>query len=196
MIKITALLLAVLLSLAIIPTIPVSLTRAQNETDTNATSADNVTSSVNQTITNETTVETNTTIPIGNVTEPPSPPANITLPQEGNETTQPPANVTVPPLEETLPPGNVSQSEPTAIQIQLIPNIQRGHNQHLTLFLIDDVGSVVPDESMEANITNARGNLVGLKSFTTESGTDKPTKSDLIPAHKISPCLHNCQTQT
>ena len=108
--------------------------------------ASNVTSSVNQTITNETTVETNTTIPIGNVTEPP--------------------------LEETLPPGNVSQSEPTAIQIQLIPNIQRGHNQHMTLFLVDDVGSVVPDETMQGNITTERGQLVGLKSFTTESGKD------------------------
>ena len=118
-----------------------------------------MTSSVNQTITNETTIETNTTIPIANVTEPPV--ANIT---EGN--------VTQPPLEETLPPGNVSTSEPTAIQIQLIPNIQRGHNQHLTLFLVDDVGSVVPDESIDANITNTRGNLVGLKSFTTQSGID------------------------
>ena len=198
--KVTAILLALIITLGGLNLAFVSIQAQGNETNTtsdpvlgneNTTTPDcltepcdpatglpvepatNVTSSVNQTITNETTVETNTTIPIANVTEPP--PANITLPG-GNETTQPPANVTVPPLEETLPPGNVSQSEPTAIQIQLIPNIQRGHNQHLTLFLVDDVGSVVPDEQMQANITNARGNLVGLKSFTTESGTEQTYK--------------------
>ena len=153
MIKITALLLAVLLSLAIIPTIGLTVTKAQNDT--------------------------NVTEPALNATEPPTaeqlpvfPDENATLPPEANETAPPAGNVTVPPLEETLPPGNVSQSEPTAIQIQLIPNIQRGHNQHLTLFLVDDVGSVVPDESMDANITNARGQLVGLKSITTQSGVD------------------------
>ena len=173
MIKITALLLAVLLSLAIIPTVSLTPAKAQNDT-----SANNVTSSVNQTITNETTIETNTTIPTEpgpggefpaqlpvfpdeNVT---APPANETAPPEGNETA-PPVDV-----EETLPPGNVSQAEPTAIQIQLIPNIQRGHNQHMTLFLVDDQGGVVLDEPMQANITNERGQLVGLKSLTTESG--------------------------
>ena len=157
MIKITALLLAVLLSLAIIPTIGLTVTKAQNDT--------------------------NVTQPALNATEPPTaeqlpvfPDENATLPPEANETAPPAGNVTVPPLEETLPPGNVSQSEPTAIQIQLIPSIQRGHNQHLTLFLVDDVGSVVPDESMDANITNTRGQLVGLKSFTTESGVDNVYK--------------------
>ena len=168
MIKITALLLAVLVTLAIIPT--VSLTRAQNDTS----SADNVTSSINQTITNETTIETNATIPTGNLTEPPTAGQLPVFPDEN--VTAPPANVTVPPLEETLPPGNVSTSEPTAIQIQLIPSIQRGHNQHLTLFLVDDVGSVVPDELMQANITTERGVLVGLKSFMTESGTEQTYK--------------------
>ena len=174
MIKITALLLAVLLSLAIIPTVSLTPAKAQNDTST-----DNVTSSVNQTITNETTVETNATVPVepGPGGEFPAVPPEVEAPEAiGNETAPPAANVTVPPLEETLPPGNVSQSEPTAIQIQLIPNIQRGHNQHLTLFLVDDVGSVVPDEQMQANITNARGNLVGLKSFTTESGTEQTYK--------------------
>ena len=165
MIKITALLLAVLLSLAIIPTVSLTPAKAQNDT---STSADNVTSSVNQTITNETSVETNTTLPIE-----PGPGDEFPAFPEGNETA---GNVTQPPLEETLPPGNVSQSEPTAIQIQLIPSIQRGHNQHLTLFLVDDVGSVVPDESMDANITNTRGQLVGLKSFTTQSGVDNVYK--------------------
>ena len=172
MIKITALLVAVLLTVAIIPTVSLPVTKAQNDT-----SANNITSSVNQTITNETTIETNTTIPTGNVTEPPTagqlpvfPDENVTAPP-ANETA-PAGNETAPPVdvEETLPPGNVSQAEPTAIQIQLIPSIQRGHNQHMTLFLVDDQGSVVLDEPMQANITNERGQLVGLKSLTTESG--------------------------
>ena len=177
MIKITALLLAVLLSLAIIPTIGLTVTKAQN--DTNATEIEpgpgfefpptNVTEpAVNATDPDPVLGNENTTTP-DCLTEPCDPATG--LPVE-NVTAPPASNVTEPPLEETLPPGNVSQSEPTAIQIQLIPNIQRGHNQHMTLFLVDDVGSVVPDELMQGNITTERGQLVGLKSFTTESGKD------------------------
>ena len=131
MIKITALLLAVLLTVAIIPTIPLTVTKAQNDTAPPEATQLPV-------------------LPDENVTMPP--PA-----MEGNET-QPEAPAT---------------SEPSAIQIQLIPSIQRGHNQHLSLFLVDDQGNVILDRSMQANITNEKGNFVGPGSITTESGRDE-----------------------
>jgi hypothetical protein len=61
------------------------------------------------------------------------------------------------------------QTNATGIQIQLVPEIQRGHNQHLTVFAVDDQGNQV-NETITTQVTNEKGNPVGPGLVESESG--------------------------
>ena len=60
----------------------------------------------------------------------------------------------------------------TGLQIQVVPQIQRGHQQHLTIFSVDDQGNEVNASEIQSTITNEKGNLVGPKTLYTGSGED------------------------
>ena len=53
-----------------------------------------------------------------------------------------------------------------------MPEIQRGHQQHLTIFSVDDQGNEVNASEIQTTITNENGNLVGPKTLYTNSGED------------------------
>lgn len=63
-----------------------------------------------------------------------------------------------------------NQTGATGLQIQVVPQIQRGHQQHLTVFSVDDQGNEVNASEIQSTITNAKGNLVGPKTLYTQSG--------------------------
>jgi len=65
-----------------------------------------------------------------------------------------------------------NQTSTTGLQIQLVPEVQRGQQQHVTVFSVDDDGNVVNSSEIITTITNERGNLVGPKTLYTESGED------------------------
>jgi hypothetical protein len=107
-------------------------------------------------------------------TEPQLPPinqtSNQTAPPQGNETApteEPP--IETPTTNQTIPPSEVPTennqtvpveqptSEPTAINLALIEDIQRGHIQHVTPFVTDDSGNEFTDESVSITIINQRG---------------------------------------
>lgn len=72
---------------------------------------------------------------------------------------------------ETTPPEQQGQAE--QIQIMLVPEVQRGHQQHLKLFTVDAQGNEVSvDGDIKVQIINERGNLVGLKTTYVQSGED------------------------
>ena len=60
----------------------------------------------------------------------------------------------------------------TGLQIQVVPQIQRGHQQHLTIFSVDDQGNEVNASEIQSTITNEAGNLVGPKTLYTNTGED------------------------
>ena len=61
----------------------------------------------------------------------------------------------------------------TSLQIQIVPQIQRGQQQHLTVFAVDDNGNIVNGTGeIISSIENAKGVLVGPKTVYTESGED------------------------
>ena len=60
----------------------------------------------------------------------------------------------------------------TGLQIQVVPQIQRGHQQHLTIFSVDDQGNEVNASEIQTTITNEKGNLVGPKTLYTNTGED------------------------
>jgi hypothetical protein len=60
----------------------------------------------------------------------------------------------------------------TGLQIQIVPQIQRGHQQHLTIFTVDDQGNQVNASEIQTTITNEAGNLVGPKTLYTNTGED------------------------
>ena len=65
-----------------------------------------------------------------------------------------------------------NQTAATGLQIQIVPQIQRGHQQHLTIFSVDDSGNQVNASEIQTTITNQKGNLVGPKTLYTDSGED------------------------
>ncbi len=61
----------------------------------------------------------------------------------------------------------------TSLQIQVVPQIQRGHQQHLTIFAVDDNGNQVNGSGeIISSIENEAGKLVGPKTVYTETGED------------------------
>jgi len=72
---------------------------------------------------------------------------------------------------ETTPPEE--QADADALQIMLIPQIQRGHDQHLKIFAVDAQGNDVNAQGdIKVQIINERGNLVGPKTINVQSGED------------------------
>ena len=65
---------------------------------------------------------------------------------------------------------NTTTTEPTDIQIQLVPNVQRGHNQHVTLFAVDEDGNVVNDTNLAFQALTEAGRVVGPGTVQTETG--------------------------
>jgi hypothetical protein len=67
---------------------------------------------------------------------------------------------------------NQTSTQATGLQIQIIPEIQRGWQQHLTIFAVDETGNQVNDTEIEGQVTNTKGKLVGPGEFNTTSGED------------------------
>jgi len=78
------------------------------------------------------------------------------------------------PTEEEEEEENGDSGFATDLQIQLVPEVQRGHNQHVTIFAVDPNGNAVFGEEIDATVTNQRG--VDLREFTVESGEDESYK--------------------
>lgn len=108
---------------------------------------------------NETTgVEQNNTAP------PVTPTTPVNETQEGNVTV--PTEPTIPPANTTIPTDNGTviveppKDQPTAINLALVENIQRGHIQHVTAYVTDDKGNEFVDETVTIKVVNAKGKTI------------------------------------